>query len=135
MDDEYSQLASFTLELRDEYFVHQLAVDAYAAQNYEPHKDSPIKITFALIGLYLANEKKYTGKQVQKAHMELGNKKRNWPAWTQPEAKAELAIKDVLAAANEDKTEMIKKWNEAVWNTWKGKKNEIEAILASCGYL
>jgi len=68
--DCYHQLIAFTLSLGDRYFIHQVAVDAYAAQHAGPGMKS-ITASFALIGLYLIFEHGYSGKEVQQAHMLL----------------------------------------------------------------
>jgi hypothetical protein len=58
------ELSYYTLSLQDNYFIHQLIVDAYAAQH--SGKDvKTITTAFALGGLFLVNERTYTGKQVQ----------------------------------------------------------------------
>ena len=72
-DDLYNQLALYTLAHPDPRFIHQLVVDAYTAQNADDNT-KPIALVFALIGLYLHIEKGYTGKQVQRAHMQLANR-------------------------------------------------------------
>ena len=79
-DDLYNELAFYTLAHPDPAFIHQLVVDAYAAQNAN-EATKPIAIVFSLIGLYLHLEKGFTGKQVQRAHMQLAK----WPnTWTKP---------------------------------------------------
>lgn len=63
----YYEFTGYTLSLGDGEFIHQYAVDTYAAQHAGANA-KPIGITFALAGLYLAHEHGYTGKQVQIAH-------------------------------------------------------------------
>ncbi len=60
----YNELSYYTLALRDPAFIHQHIVDAFAAQTADEHT-RPIKLTFALAGLYLHVEKGFTGRQVQ----------------------------------------------------------------------
>lgn len=121
-------LSYYTLSLKDEYFVHQLAVDAYTAQHVG--KDTkPISIMFALIGLFLVNEKGYTGKQVQGVHMMLAKKTKVWPHFLPPADKTWLTVQDVLLIPDEEKQEIIKKWNQSVWNIWKKDEKQIEIIL------
>ena len=64
------ELVPRTLALRlshgDAFFIHQVAVDAYAAQHAGPASKT-ITIAFALIGLCLLLERGYTGKAVQRA--------------------------------------------------------------------
>ena len=71
--DLYDKLSFYTLNHPDpNFFIHQLVVDAYAAQHTKEGQ-KPIKTAFALIGLYLFCERGYTGKEVQNAHMWLAN--------------------------------------------------------------
>src|SRR5215469_11381992 len=65
-------------------FILQHVVDAFAVQT--ANVDSkPIAVVFGLIGLYLRVEKQLSGREVQKIHMALGRRKREWPTVTLPE--------------------------------------------------
>jgi hypothetical protein len=125
----YDGLSCFTLELQDEYFHHQLIVDSYAAQHAGPG-DKPVRLFFALVGLYLVNEKGYTGKQVQEMHVTLGKNHREWPRFEIPAEKNWLTVADADNSPNEQKKEMIKKWSQSVWNVWKGQSDTIRLWLA-----
>ena len=92
----YDKLAFYTLSKTEPFFIHQLAVDAYAAQHPYQTSEKTIKLAFALIGLYLFSEKNYTGRQVQLAHMQLANTKRAWPTFTAPKDKGGITIADVI---------------------------------------
>jgi hypothetical protein len=50
--EQYDELAYYTLAHPDPGFIHQNIVDAFAAQTAS-EADKPIKIAFALVGLYL----------------------------------------------------------------------------------
>jgi len=63
----YHELSVHTLSDRDPTFPHQLAVDAYAAQ-HAGTAPKAITTAFTLIGLYLVNERGFTGRQAQRAH-------------------------------------------------------------------
>ena len=76
--DAYNELCGYTLTHFGPAFIHQHVVDAFAAQNAD-ERTKPITLTFALVGLYLHVEKNYSGKQVQKVHMQLAKRKREWP--------------------------------------------------------
>src|SRR5262249_34900967 len=65
---DYHELCYYTLAHGDPSFIHQHVVDAFAAQNSGEH-DKPIRLTFALVGLYLHVERGLSGRQVQRAHM------------------------------------------------------------------
>jgi hypothetical protein len=55
--DQFHELSFYTLSHPDTvYFIHQHAVDAFAAQTADENT-KPIKLTFGLIGLYLFLEK------------------------------------------------------------------------------
>ena len=83
----YHELSVHTLSDRDPTFPHQLAVDAYAAQ-HAGAAPKPITTAFALIGLYLVNERGFTGRQAQRAHMFLGRRRQEWPRFSPPAASA-----------------------------------------------
>jgi len=77
----FSDLQCYTVAKRDPAFIHQHAVDAYEAQ----HAGGPtrnITVAFGLIGLYLALEKGYTGRQVQQAQEDRAGEKGLAPAGT-----------------------------------------------------
>ncbi len=124
----YDQLADYTLSLRDEYFIHQLIVDTFAAQTFDKNT-IPVKITFALVGLYLVNEKGFTGKQVQNVHIALSRKSKKWLTFPKPKEETTINIEDVLRVPDSQKQEMIKKWSQSVWEIWKGEKEIIAALL------
>ncbi len=117
--DLYSQLAFYTLNYAGpEFFIHQYIVDAYAAQHSQ-ETDKPIKVAFALIGLYLFTEKNYTGKEVQLAHMQLAKVKREYPKFVLPEKRGEITVANVLnIKAGKDRDEMIKAWATSVWQVF-----------------
>jgi hypothetical protein len=55
----------------------------YAAQHPGPPA-KPISVWFALVGLHLALVQGRTGRQVQRAHMQLGRHKQAWPPLRPP---------------------------------------------------
>lgn len=128
-EDAYYQLSYYTLAHKDPAFIHQNIVDAYAAQTADDNT-KPIKIIFALIGLYLTVEKGYTGKQVQIMHIALGTKKRDWPKIDLPSNRGEITVIEVLAAAaGKDRDNLIKKWCESVWNAYKDSQPIIRGLI------
>jgi hypothetical protein len=64
-------------ERRD--FLHQEAVDSYAAQHAGP-PTKPVTVWFALVGLHLFVDRGRTGRQVQQAHMRLARFGTTWDA-------------------------------------------------------
>jgi hypothetical protein len=127
--DMYNELSLYTLTLHDPGFIHQYAVDAYAAQHAQENT-KPIATTAALIGLYLFAERNYSGKKVQQVHMILGNKMKEWPPFEPPKEKATLTVTDALKAeAGPGRDEMIRQWAKSVWNIWKLEHAKIEKLL------
>lgn len=127
-DALYNELAYYTLAHGDPAFIHQHLVDAYTAQHAD-ETTKPIAVVFALIGLYLHVEKGYTGRQVQRAHMQLAK----WPnTWLKPELpsrKGEITIRDVLAVEPGPGCDaMIDRWCGSVWQSWQPNRNQIVAI-------
>ena len=117
---KYGELASVTQALRDPSFPHQHAVDAYAAQHASP--DSPlIKTTFALIGLYLACERGFTGRQVQLEHIRLAKVRRDWPRFFR-KVNAAMTVADATPAN-------LLGWAAAVWREWSPDHDRVKALL------
>ena len=125
----YDELSAFTLSLGDKDFIHQTVADAYAAQHVKPDM-KPITVAFALIGLYLAFERGYTGRQVQKAHMELGKIRRAWPHFVLPVKKSPVTVFDVLQGLTaENYREKINNWGESVWMVWVPEHKNIADLV------
>jgi hypothetical protein len=124
----YGELTAYNLSKNDLTFTHQLAVDAYGAQ-HSGGVTRNITIAFALIGLYLAIERGFTGRQVQRAHMELSKQRHNWPRLEPPNQVCELTVLDVLhAEPGEKRNEMLTVWAEAVWRSWEYKHDWVRNI-------
>lgn len=102
--EAYYDLTCWTLVQQDAGFVHQHAVDAYAAQHVG-ERMRPITAVFALIGLYLAVERGYTGREVQLAHMKIARRRRDWPRLEPPEGRGDLTVMDILLAATDAEKE------------------------------
>jgi Family of unknown function (DUF5946) len=78
-------------------FILQHVVDAFVVQTAND-ASKPLSVVFGLVGRYLHVEKQFSGRQVQKAHMELGRRKREWPRVDLPEDRGSITVADVLAA-------------------------------------
>ena len=114
----FGELSAYTLSHGDAKFIHQHAVDTWQAQHAVNAK-SNIGIAFSLIGLYLALEKGYTGRQVQLAHMELGRTKRQWGDFPISTEHARLTVRDVLnASPGPARDAKLMEWADAVWAIW-----------------
>jgi hypothetical protein len=115
----YGELAAYNMSKNDPAFIHQLAVDAYGAQ-HSGGVTRNITTAFALIGLYLSIECGYTGRQVQKAHMELAKRRHDWPRFEPPHQTYSLTVFDVLRVEpGKKRDEMLKAWAEDVWKSWE----------------
>jgi hypothetical protein len=126
--ETYYELTYWTLAQQDGRFIHQFAVDAYEAQHARG-RTRPITAVFGLIGLYLALEKGYTGRQVQLAHMKIASRRKDWPRLEPPARKADLTVMDVLRAETEtEKEKMLTKWAESVWEISEDRHEWIREI-------
>jgi hypothetical protein len=117
--DKFHELCFYTLAHRDPSFIHQHVVDAFAAQ--QAGQDStPMKIAFALIGLYLHLEQGYTGREVQQAHMRLAKYRKQWPAFTPPKQCGTVTVADVIdASPGRERDDAIERWCVSVWEAWR----------------
>jgi hypothetical protein len=125
----YFDLTYYTLSLGDQYFIHQLAVDAYAA-SHSGENVKAISTTFAIIGLYLVWDRGFTGRQVQQAHIQLAQKNKFWPRISIPREKSAVRVIDVVTVPDMEKQDMIKKWSKSVWEIWMPEKENIASMLA-----
>ena len=126
---DYDELCAYSLSLRDAKFIHQLVVDAWAAQHVD-EKSKPIGIAFALIGLYLHLEKGYSGKEVQRAHMRLANRRKQWPRFTVPASRGNMTASDVLAIPpGPDREHAIERWCVSVWHTWRESHEQVRELV------
>ena len=119
----FGELTAKTQTLGDPAFPHQYAVDAYAAQHAT--EDSPlIKTTFALVGLYLACERGFTGRAVQLEHMRLGRRgRKDWPRFFR-RIHAPVTIAGVLAGRAS-----LHEWMASVWREWAPDHERVRALL------
>ncbi len=128
--DLYYTLSYYTLNNKDKVFVHQYIVDAYGAQH--ANKESkPIRVAFALIGLYLFAEKGYSGREVQQAHMQLARGKSVWPKFVWPTKRGSMNVADVLKfREGKERDEAIKQWAKSVWEAYADSRTKVINLLA-----
>ena len=132
-DPKYHELCAYTLALRDPEFIHQHVVDTYALQHADA-STKPIGVTFSLAGLYLHNERQFTGRQVQLAHMAMARAKRAWPAFVLPTDRGSMTVADVIAApAGPERKRAIHAWCASVWNAFRENENAIASLLREYG--
>jgi hypothetical protein len=110
-------------------FILQHVVDAFAVQTAN-HDTKPIGVIFGLVGLYLRVERQFSGSQVQKVHMELGRKKREWPSVDLPEDRGRMTVADVLeVSAGPERDMAIDDWCRSVWKAFGGNRETIIGLL------
>ena len=110
-------------------FILQHVVDAYGAQT-ATSDTKPIGLMFALVGLYLHVEKRFSGRQVQKVHALLGRRKRACPIGDLPTDRGAMTVADVLAAsAGPERDKAIDAWCECVWNAFHASRTRILDLL------
>jgi hypothetical protein len=131
MRSAYDEVYAYTMGRPQ--FILQHVVDAYAAQTASDDS-KPIRIVFALIGLYLHVEKGFSGRQVQQAHMALGRRKRAWPIVDLPADRGATTAADVLAAsAGPERDKAIDVWCRSVWTAFAASRQAIVNLLQEYG--
>ena len=124
----YDEVYAYTMGRNG--FILQHVVDASAVQTADA-ASRPIGVVFSLVGLYLYVEKQFSGRQVQKAHVALGRRKREWPKLVLPEDRGKMTVEDVLAAsAGPERDRAIEEWCRSVWSACAGNRPAIIALLA-----
>ena len=124
------ELSFYTLSWWNDYFVHQLLVDAYAAQHATPDS-RPIKTTFALVGLYVVFVRGGTGKDAQNEHIRLARLTKEWPRFLPPSSVGNVTIADALQAEpGEARDAAIRNWAGSVWKAWGKDHETVRALLA-----
>jgi len=127
----YGELTAYTLTRGDweSDFVHQLAVDAYGAQHARVEA-RPIGPAFALIGLYLAYEWNYSGRQVQHMHTLLARRSKTWPHFAPPSHAGDMTILDVMQAPlGEDRDAALRRWGRSVWDVWGDEHKRVRSLF------
>jgi hypothetical protein len=132
-DDAFYKLDSHALTGGDAGFVHQHVVNAYAAQRADTNTKA-ITLAFALIGLYLHVELGFTGRQVQRVHMDLARFRRDWPIFPLPTNRGAMTVEDVLAAAEGPaRYRAIDEWCASVWGAYGESHGRVAALLREYG--
>ena len=123
--EAYDEICAYTLTHGDPGFIHQHVVDAWAAQ-HATKDGKPIGITFALAGLYLHIECHYSGRAVQRVHMQMAKQKRTWPNFVLPTNRGPVTALDVLAAPpGDERDRAIHSWAESVWRAFADSNRQI----------
>lgn len=124
----YDELQSYTLARGDREFIHQHVVDAWAAQHAD-ERTKPIALTFALVGLYLHVEKGYSGREVQRAHMVMARRKRDWPSFPLPRGRGSVTARIVMAKqAGPTRDCAVDEWCASVWEAFGESRKAVAEI-------
>jgi hypothetical protein len=127
--DDYHELSYYTLAHPDPSFIHQHIVDAYTAQCADEHT-KPIAVAFALIGLQLHVEENRSGKEVQRMHIKLVQRRKTWPKFELPQQQGAVTVTEVLAAPpGVERDTMIRRWCLSVWDAWADSHAQVRALL------
>lgn len=127
--DALAELSGYTLTHGDPAFVHQHVVDAWAAQT-ATEQSKPIGVFFALAGLYLHLEEGQTGRQVQRVHILLANRRKQWPRFALPAERGKIRVTDVMAEPPGAKRDAaIERWCQSVWEAYSGSRDEVRRLL------
>jgi hypothetical protein len=119
----------YTLSHGDPFFIHQVAVDAYAAQHAGRFSKN-IGIAFALVGLCLLLEHAYTGRQVQQAHMRLAKRSKQWPPFDPPAHRGILTVADGLRASpGSERDKALIQWATSVWTAWEQAHPAVRTLI------
>jgi Family of unknown function (DUF5946) len=123
------ELSLYTLSHGDAFFIHQVAVDAYAAQHAGPASKT-ITIAFALVGLCLLLERGYTGKAVQRTHMRFANRSKRWPWFDPPAHRGSVTVADVLGVVpGSERDTAIMRWATSVWLAWEQQHPAVRTLI------
>jgi hypothetical protein len=132
-EEAFHELCGYTLTLQDQEFIHQYVVDAFAAQTAD-ESTKPIKLTFALVGLHLHLDRRYTGKHVQQVHQFLARRSREWPLFTRPSVRGSLTVLDVLAKpVGLERHKAIEAWCASVWEAYRASHSVLISLLRRHG--
>jgi hypothetical protein len=127
--DAYHELSAYSLTHGDAEFIHQHVVDAFGAQRATANS-KPIGVTFALVGLYLHVERQYSGRQVQRVHMQLARRKRTWPEFVLPANRGAITPVDVMAAPpGPERDRAIHAWCASVWEAFSANRQVVVELL------
>lgn len=131
--DAYHELQSYTLGLADAEFIHQYVVDAWTAQHADENT-KPIGLTFALVGLYLHVERRFTGRNIQRVHMLIARRPRAWPEFRLPLDRGTKTASDVMAVSPAERGRAIDEWCEAVWSSYGDNHRAVVEFLEQNGF-
>ena len=109
--------------------VHQLTVDSYVAQHPgSKHPDKSVGIH--LCGLYLMLERDVSPGELPRIRQHLAERVEAWPSFPPPSAPAAVRVWDVALADSSEYVDTVRRWAQSVWQTWRGRHQDIGALVA-----
>jgi hypothetical protein len=124
-----NEASFYTLAHGSPRFIHQHLVDAYGAQHV-PGSASAILAAFTLAGLYLAIERGFTGRQVQRMHMVMARRQKPWPRFRAPADPGPLTVAGMLAAGpGPIRDAALMAWCASVWKAWAADHDRVRAMV------
>jgi hypothetical protein len=131
--EAYAELGAYTLSLGDPDFIHQHAVDTYGAQVHLP-TDKPIPLVQSLVGLYLHVDHDFTGRQVQRVHKLLADRRPAWPVLELPLDRGTFTVLDVVQRApGVERNAAIEGWAASTWVAFLFHRTTVADLLAANG--
>ena len=133
-NDAYNELQAYSLELRDDAFIHQHVVDAWMLQHVD-ETTKPIGVAFALVGMHLHFEKGFSGREVQRAHMAMARRSKTWPSFELPDDRGSITVLDVMASPpGAERDRAIEAWSRSVWEAWRVSHAAVAELAKQYGY-
>lgn len=128
------QLSSDYAAFGDLAFTLQPVIDAYAAQHAD-RGTKPITLFFALVGLCLRVEKGLSGRQVQRMHQLLAQRKQSWPIIEIPAqgAGAISAVDVVARGIGAERDAAVDPWCASVWSLYRGSHELVRREMRTRG--
>ncbi|HEX9902274.1 MAG TPA: DUF5946 family protein [Acidobacteriota bacterium] len=110
--------------------VHQLTVDAYAAQHAGGrHPDKSVIIH--LCGLHLVLDRGFPPANISALHQRLARTVRDWPHLPPPADMSALTVADVARAESiQDHARLARDWAVSVWRSWSPHHQTISRFVA-----
>lgn len=109
--------------------VHQLTVDAYAAQH--PGGNHPDKsIDIHLAGLHLMLDRDVAPERMPALRQRLADTVHTWPHFSPPADRSALTVFDVaMVDTPQEHTDMVRRWAASVWAAWSHHHADIVAFV------
>lgn len=110
--------------------VHQLTVDAYAAQHAGgDHPDRSVGLHLA--GLHLVLERGFPPTRVPPLHQALADSVDSWPRFQPPPSTGGLTVLEVaLSDSAEEHAAHVEAWARQVWGAWSEHHDRVATLVA-----